>query len=189
MPFANLPLSGFQAPSAPDWTRFGAQANEFIAHRPIPDTASSVSDAVQQINQIIKQQSPEARMERTLKMEMLKSHIGMYQQYKQHPEEFEFKNGMLQHRDKYKALMDGLRFSNALKQGKLLDDRINALGGNDGYDARRRLAAGAFDDPKIPATGSGSPTANGGDNPSGGDSGQSPEEVIETGGSDEDTGD
>jgi hypothetical protein len=89
MPFAELPSSqGFAAPQAPDWTKFAAQANEFIARQPIPDTASAVKDAVAQIDQILKESSPEAKMERGLKMMQMQNLMEMYRDYKVHPEKY-----------------------------------------------------------------------------------------------------
>jgi hypothetical protein len=90
MPFANLPSSpGFVAPQAPDWTRFAAQANEFIAHQPVPDTSKIVDQAVGQINEILRLSSPQARLARDVQMQQLTTMRDVYNDFKAHPEKYQ----------------------------------------------------------------------------------------------------
>lgn len=90
MPFASLPSSpGFVSPQAPDWTRFAAQANEFIAHQPIPDTSKIVDQAVGQINEILKLSSPQARLARDVQMQQLSTMRDVYNDFKAHPEKYQ----------------------------------------------------------------------------------------------------
>lgn len=90
MPFANLPSSpGFVAPQAPDWTRFAAQANEFIAHQTIPDTSKVIDQAVGQINEILKLNSPEARIAREVQMRQLSAMRDLYRNYKANPSAYQ----------------------------------------------------------------------------------------------------
>lgn len=156
MPFANLPSSpGFQQPQAPDWTRFALQANENIQKggemrmQAGKDFAESIDKAASQISGIIEQSSPEAKMAKALKREALSAQYGLYQEYKKmdpatRANTFEFKNGMLQYKDKYKNLLQGVRLSNSVLQGQLLSKRLGA-GNNPTLDyMRRQHAAGGY---------------------------------------------
>jgi hypothetical protein len=90
MPFATLPSSpGFSPPQAPDWTRFAAQANEMIAHRPMFNTADAIDKAVDQISKILELSSPQAKMERQVHMQQLNSLQQLYYDYQQHPDQYQ----------------------------------------------------------------------------------------------------
>jgi hypothetical protein len=105
MPFAELPSSGgFHAPTAPDWSRFGAQANEFIAHQPQPDTAGAVEKAVGQIDEVMKLNSPEEKLKRKVQRLQLATQEKMYKDYMVHPENYEVTAHGLNYKDKTKQL-------------------------------------------------------------------------------------
>ena len=152
MPFAQLPSSsGFVQPQAPDWTRFALQANENIERggemraRAGESLVASIDKAASQIDAIIKEHSPEAKMAKALKLEFLKAQTKMYEEYKQNPQAFEFKGGALQYRDPYKNILKGVQFQNAVKSGQLLDKRIAGGGGNPTLEAMRAMHS------KVPA--------------------------------------
>ena len=90
MPFATLPSSpGFVAPQAPSWEPFALQANQFLANRPHVNTAEIIGQAAQQISQILALSSPEAKLERQLKLQQLQTMQSVYADYKQHPEKYQ----------------------------------------------------------------------------------------------------
>jgi hypothetical protein len=88
MPFAELPGSHMNVPSPPDWTRFAAQANELIASQPIPNLSESITNAVNQINQMLALNSPEAKTKRHLAYLHDKYMTETYQDYEAHPENY-----------------------------------------------------------------------------------------------------
>ena len=90
MPFAEFShAAGFQAPQAPDWTRFAEKAIDLQANRPIVNTAAIVDKAVEQINGILKMASPEERAKRDLQRIQIDTLRGVYQDYKAHPEKYQ----------------------------------------------------------------------------------------------------
>ncbi len=96
MPFANLPSSpGFQAPQAPDWTRFAAQANEFIQRggemraQAGKDFAESIDKAASQISGILQYNSPEAKAKRKMEMIQTQAMTQLYQDFQAHPDKYQ----------------------------------------------------------------------------------------------------
>jgi hypothetical protein len=136
MPFAQLPSTpGFVQPQAPDWTRFALQANENIQKggemrmKAGEMMAESIDKAAAQITGILKENSPEEKAAKALKLEATKAQLDLYNQYKQmSPEQraatFDLKGGMLSYKDKYKNLLQGIHLSNAALQGQLLTKRL-----------------------------------------------------------------
>jgi hypothetical protein len=136
MPFAQLPSSpGFVQPQAPDWTRFALQANENIQKggemrmKAGEMMAESIDKAAAQITGILKENSPEEKAAKALKLEATKAQLDLYNQYKtmtpeQRAATFDLKGGMLSYKDKYKNLLQGVRLSNSVLQGQLLNKRL-----------------------------------------------------------------
>ncbi len=89
MPFAQMPVSGFQIPQAPDWTRFAEKAIDLQANRPIVNTAEVVNQAVNQINGILKLASPEERLKRQVERTQLEAMRDVYTDYKANPDKYQ----------------------------------------------------------------------------------------------------
>ena len=90
MAFSALPSSpGFQLPQAPRWEGFAEKAIDLIANRKIPDTASMVDKAADQINNILKLHSPEEKAKRQLEMLQLGAMKTVWSDYQAHPEKYQ----------------------------------------------------------------------------------------------------
>jgi hypothetical protein len=159
MPFANLPVSGFQAPQAPDWTRFAAQANEFIARQPHPDTASAVTDAANQINEILKLSSPEGRLERQVHRLELEAKMKLYEDYKLHPESYQVTSRGIIHNDPQKFLKDAFdikekaeRIKNLYLRNKGLENPPSQSLGPGWYLNQAGASLGAGVSPEVEAS-------------------------------------
>jgi hypothetical protein len=91
MAWAELPGSKMSVNlTPPDWTRFAEKAVDMIANRPIVNTAQIVQNAVDQINEILKQSSPQARMERQMKMLELQAKTELYKNYLANPKAYQW---------------------------------------------------------------------------------------------------
>jgi hypothetical protein len=165
MPFASYATSGFQMPSGPDWTQFALQANQMISHgtdlmaQQSQNLVESIDKTTQQVSRIIKEHSPEARLMKELKVEALKAQKSMFAEYKamspaQRAATFEFKNGMLAYKDKYKGIAEAQRYYNSVRQGQVLDKRLAGTAG-DPVVAHQRATSQRYRDQygnKTPAT-------------------------------------
>jgi len=83
-----MPVSGFQIPQAPDWTRFAEKAIDLQANRPVVNTAEIVNQAVNQINGILKLASPEERLKRQVELTQLGALKDLYTHYREHPDQY-----------------------------------------------------------------------------------------------------
>lgn len=95
MPFASFNNSGFQAPQPPDWTRFAEKSIDLIQRggemrmAAGQHLAASVDKAVEQINGILKQASPEERMKRDIQREQLGYMREVYKDWKANPSKYQ----------------------------------------------------------------------------------------------------
>lgn len=154
MPFAELPGSHIQGLQVPDWTRFAAQANDYIAHQPVPDYSEIVKDAVGQIDEIVKMASPEGRLERALKREQLGAMLQTYHDYRQHPENFMLTAHGPVRRDPLEALLKGAHFKQAITAARLNEAKLKNEEGagsvNDFLGGLRAKATSFFGRSDIP---------------------------------------
>lgn len=141
MPFASYATSGFQIPSGPDWTQFALQANQLISHgtdlmaQQSQNLVESIDKTTQQVGRLMKENSPEGKLMKELKIEALKAQKSMFAEYKamspaQRAATFEFKNGMLQYKDKYKGMQAGMNLYNASLRSKVLEAKLRGTPGN-----------------------------------------------------------
>ena len=173
MPFAELPSSGgFQAPQAPDWTQFGRQANELIAHQPQVDLSSSIQQAVGQIDEILKMTSPEGRLERKLKIESMSAMVKTYQDYKEHPDNYILTAHGPVHKDVDTELLKGAHIkqamtATALNMEKLRQAQRTGSTGDfiNGLRSKASNFFGSKDYGSLPVNSKEAPTAVGGGTP------------------------
>lgn len=133
MPFAQLPVSGFQAPQAPSWAPFALQANQAIMQgaalrqRASEDLTQSVQNAANQINQVLALSSPEAKAERQLKLLQLDYMSKVYNEYRQNPDAFiQTANGPIP-KNSYQGLKMGYDLQQEVMRIKNLAARTNKL--------------------------------------------------------------
>lgn len=133
MPFAQLPVSGFQAPQAPSWAPFALQANQAIMQgaalreRANENLTQSVQNAANQIDQVLQMSSPEAKMQRQLHLLQLSYMSKVYNDYRQNPDAFiNTANGPIP-KNSYQGLKMGYDLQQEVMRIKNLAARTNKL--------------------------------------------------------------